>query len=579
MNATLNTKLNENLNTDTKTEVKTMQPTDQNTVQNTLANGYSLDSNRILQVFDLEFIDSFSSLLLSKEKYNSMCVSDRYNLIKRVMSMVDSSTNKGFLPSYDLNRFPIISELLPSFLLDGSESAVSEYISGCQSMESYKWLYNFLFLTLYLFCLETLENKSISTETEDLVADLKSLELEIYGRLEPSLRKQIQKRGLSIKANTYIGFDTEFTRKDSETNTLISTQLAVTTKTYVQIPKNTSYSLSTLDVKSNKVLKIVKSSKVLNYSKIETSLQMCIREVRKIKYGKIDESMLVLTECLRLIQGLSYDEKDDYIVFSLPRSVIQPYIHFGTSYSFKEIIDVSASISKPFLEATNKILMDLITSISDNKFSLIEGKDKLLEEIYKKYGGYQTIAELGKNSDKPLPLLPEVTLESNSEKRLSRVYLSEFSQRISVTKTKSYFIIAHLTPADLSLLSDFDDYKDDLSIVNGSFVTLGKPLIINGKNTHIRDTMLLAPGGNRALASIGRLYGEMFNKITISREDLEDMQGFLIRDREKFVEYALRDALISLIHASWMEDFNFKIGGFGIPLSLSAIGRRYVKNI
>jgi len=28
-----------------------------------------------------------------------------------------------------------------------------------------------------------------------------------------------------------------------------------------------------------------------------------------------------------------------------------------------------------------------------------------------------------------------------------------------------------------------------------------------------------------------------------------------------------------------MEDFNFKIGGVGIPLSLSSIGRRYVKTI
>jgi len=28
-----------------------------------------------------------------------------------------------------------------------------------------------------------------------------------------------------------------------------------------------------------------------------------------------------------------------------------------------------------------------------------------------------------------------------------------------------------------------------------------------------------------------------------------------------------------------MEDFNFKIGGVGIPLSLSSLGRNYVKTI
>ena len=57
------------------------------------------------------------------------------------------------------------------------------------------------------------------------------------------------------------------------------------------------------------------------------------------------------------------------------------------------------------------------------------------------------------------------------------------------------------------------------------------------------------------------------------------MEGFLLRNKDKFIEYALRDALISLVHASWMEDFNFKIGFVGIPLSLSSLGRNYVRSL
>jgi hypothetical protein len=41
-----------------------------------------------------------------------------------------------------------------------------------------------------------------------------------------------------------------------------------------------------------------------------------------------------------------------------------------------------------------------------------------------------------------------------------------------------------------------------------------------------------------------------FNKISISREALENMQTVLLSDKAKFVEYALRDALISLVQAS-----------------------------
>jgi hypothetical protein len=129
------------------------------------------------------------------------------------------------------------------------------------------------------------------------------------------------------------------------------------------------------------------------------------------------------------------------------------------------------------------------------------------------------------------------------------------------------------------MLRDFNLIKEELSIVSGSFVTLGTPISVSGRRVHIRDTMLLAPAGSKSLASIGNLYSADFNKLKIGKGDLEDMQGFLIRDKDKFIEYALRDALISLIHACWMEDFNFKSGGIGVPLSLSSIGRSFVKGV
>jgi hypothetical protein len=200
--------------------------------------------------------------------------------------------------------------------------------------------------------------------------------------------------------------------------------------------------------------------------------------------------------------------------------------------------------------------MKLIKTISDKKFNLLEGRDKFCDEIYKVFGGYKEIEEMMGDNLTPLPLpLPLIPFDMlpalQDEKRLTRNYVNDlFDQKVSITKTKSYYIIAHLTPADLSLLSDFNDIKEELTIVNGSFVTVGKPITICGKRVHIRDTMLLAPGSSRSLANIGRLYSEEFNKVKINKEDLEDMQGFLIRDKEKFTEYALKDAIISLIHAS-----------------------------
>jgi hypothetical protein len=44
------------------------------------------------------------------------------------------------------------------------------------------------------------------------------------------------------------------------------------------------------------------------------------------------------------------------------------------------------------------------------------------------------------------------------------------------------------------------------------------------------------------------LYGEVYEKIKISKVYQADMQSFLINEPEKFEEYALRDAMISLTH-------------------------------
>lgn len=53
-----------------------------------------------------------------------------------------------------------------------------------------------------------------------------------------------------------------------------------------------------------------------------------------------------------------------------------------------------------------------------------------------------------------------------------------FNNEVSIplTLVKNTYIIAHYNVADLSMLSDFEELKTKLSIVNNSFVSLGKPL-------------------------------------------------------------------------------------------------------
>jgi hypothetical protein len=98
------------------------------------------------------------------------------------------------------------------------------------------------------------------------------------------------------------------------------------------------------------------------------------------------------------------------------------------------------------------------------------------------------------------------------------------------------------------MLQDFYWIKEELSIVNGCFVTIREPIFYCGVNIHIRDTLLLAPGASKGLSQIGKLYGSADPKVVISREDISSMPKILSREKHKFIEYAVRDALIYLKH-------------------------------
>jgi len=54
------------------------------------------------------------------------------------------------------------------------------------------------------------------------------------------------------------------------------------------------------------------------------------------------------------------------------------------------------------------------------------------------------------------------------------------------------------------------------------------------------------------------------------------MDLLLTENPELFDRYAIRDAVITLKHASTMEDFNLTISKIGVPLTLSSIGKSYV---
>lgn len=267
--------------------------------------------------------------------------------------------------------------------------------------------------------------------------------------------------------------------------------------------------------------------------------------------------------------------------------------------SMTDLVDQIISISAPDLHKLDVEVIDLLTNIFREKIQPTLLKDaKIFPITYR-----STLSD-----DRNLKSLTEAinlcvsewdnghedSEESSQEPSTSRgsrkkdrkrdrdggVYrrsnLNSFSgDFVSVSRTRNVNLVSHLTNADLSLLTDFDKRKDELGIVHKSFVTLDKPIKFKKCKLHVRDTMLLM-AGNKSLSALGKLYGENFEKVKISNEELENMAMFLDKDPARFKEYALQDSIIVLIHACYMEDYYFKLDKMGVPLTLSAISKALI---
>jgi hypothetical protein len=536
-------------------------------------------------------VDNCNSFTVQFDQFNKLTLREKVKALVELQTELDLTQGTGYLNTLNLLNFNYFVELLPYFFTESEGDNVLPYFNGELSMETYKWLYNLTILNLYYLCLASLESINlvdIGLDDLDILTDLKRQESVLLGKLDPSIRYYIRKNGINIIKHAYIGFDTEYTKKNPLENTLVSAQLAIASRIYIKIPKPTLYEISSFDVERNRVEKQSKGSGVFNLVKIETSIQLLLQKIKLIKFGNYDESMVIIGECFKQIQGVKFSEGDENVTFSLPRSAIQPYIILKNKteelcVSLDNIVKIASAYTHKSFETGVDDLVNLLRDIGSKRFTLSWGRDKLLEDVYKHYHDYSAYAHLVLDSDRVLPYtIHEKLPRIKTERKLSRVFVDDLfqtGQKVCITSTQKYYLISHLTQADLCMLSDFDLIKGELNIVNGSFVTLHKPLKICDKYVHVRDTMLLAPAGSKTLAQIGSLYGSDFNKLVVAPKDIERMDEFLESNRSDFVDYALRDALISLIHSFWMEDFCFAIGSIGVPLSLSTIGRKYVKSI
>ena len=498
----------------------------------------------------------------------NMTPQEIFNSIEQILQDLLSIESKGYLNTIDLKQFPVINQFI-AILTDSPE-----FINGFRSMESYKWIYNLLLINLYELSTTLLKNTESEIET-DFYNDLLFLNKRLFNSLDPSIRKSLQKRGISIIQYVQTGFDTEYVNQNALTNSLLSVQLAVNTQSYLKIPKVLVYNLSSINPLTDESYPIQESEN-FGYGLVEESIRRIIERIRLVKYPGMDSCIESLTNEIKKLDFINYFEKDDTYIFRFPVTPIKRFIHLtdDNGYTFEEMIAVSNILGIPDVDTSYSRIIHLLELLYTNPDS------SSVKDLFE----YIQTDEVLNNDNIPLPdgykhPVTQQSLKSYIEqtpKPLTRKYENCFSPvKVSVTRVRNNIFIGHLTPADLSILKDFTLFKDELDIVNKSFVTLGKPINFANSRIMIRDTMLLAPASKKSLSSIGKLYD--LKKYELSESEIRNMDLLLKDDPSKFIEYAIRDAVITLTHACWMESFHFSLKGIGIPLTLSGLGNKFVE--
>ena len=441
---------------------------------------------------------------------------------------------------------------------------------------SFTLWFNFIRLNLYYLTTNLIQEYSATALTLDadgldLLSDLEVMASRTLAVLDPYLRVQLQKRGITFMLNTYTGFDTEYTLQNEKhfINKLISIQLAVQARVIIKVPMYNRYDIAYIHPLTSELTSFYKpknldwinknnksttesdrgKKKVSEMNILNASLKSCVDSIRVLKYPSLDKLNHELIELLHGIPSvISFEDvKKDQIIFVLPLSKLHTYLGYPpqmVGYTLRELVKQAYSLS----------FDDFITEF--------ETFTAILNKLDYK-GDASSVLDWFKTNGFSKPR-GRTTLTFNN------------GDRISFTVVKKVYLVAHYNSADLSMLNDFDEFKQELSIVLKSFVTLGKPLEIEGNFVYIRDTHLLTPASSKGLEALGKLYDTGVEKKSISTEDLEHMDEYLSREPKLFEEYAIQDAIIPLTHAITLEGVNFTTQRVGVPITLSSLSRSLV---
>jgi hypothetical protein len=411
------------------------------------------------------------------------------------------------------------------------------------TVKQYSWLFNVILLLFYYNLVKVINKIPCVEENDDLITDLNVLKSNLLNQIDPLVRHNFRKSGITVTLNTVVGYDSEYCilNEAKNLNKMLSAQLVLNNRIIVKAPLYVPFTMGSMHTLTSDIYTY--ETEVFINKRLESNINNVLVYIKELELNPYIEVLDSITRGLKSVKSVTTVHQDHKqcvnYVFPLSENISKFILLGDEGYSFDRLMkDVTAMV--------NPLICDQMKGVRNLVHPDWANYDKHLKRIL--------------------------------EQRMSRVFRVFNGGKMSITFVKKIYLCCHLTTADLSVLNDFDDLKEHLDIVHKVYVTRGKGLSMYNTEINIRDTSLLAPAGKKSLASLGTLYEDEYHKISLPAVYRGNMKKLLEEDPKLFQEYAMRDSEITLKHANEMELFNYTVCKLGVPLTLSSIGKEYVLN-
>jgi hypothetical protein len=459
---------------------------------------------------------------ISKSKRGEFTPSNISNHIIAIKNSLYRYKIEGFVSSsfYHSNSlYQIIFDIFKKTLKFSTQQIIFE-------LEHWNNLFLLLLYKDLLILKSTFNQDEADLETLELFHSLMSERVLLFNQLSGSIRKNIKLQRVCFNNRIYIGFDSEFETIEYGKNKL----LAFSTATYCRFVFRIKRIVVNFDTN------VTPQKDFVRESIIGSHLYTLIYGIR-VLLKKEDLAIEILSRYLDNFVTLGKLDKIDSI---------NEFIYFVK----KEIMASSFITSFHDLRTDNSIYSLL--------FILNQGKKDSTDVLKKEY---EFFSEILFKLDVIEIVFTKTTLKINE---------------LSVVRGRDIiFLIAHFSVADISSLKDFESFKEKLSIILKTYVTIERPLSVNKTSIFIRDTSLLSVNKS-SLKDIGDLYPQLPKKDI--GDNIKTMSVFYKNNPNDFRDYAIQDSVLALYHALMIENTVVAtLKRLSIPVTLSSFAGNYLE--